>query len=308
MAARRLAPSLTLLALLSACSANDATPGSGFGGGTGTGGGAQGGFGGFGATGGSGGGLNTEAGPPSCDTGQFIYLMTSDRQLLRFDPPALTFSVIGLLDCPATFSPYSMAVDRSGTAWVHGQLGGLARVDTTNAHCTTTSFAPNQQGFSNFGMGFATDALGSNAETLYVSGVAAGGVARLGRIDLAALALVPIGTYDSLSGRRAELTGTGDARLFGAFEGSPYVVAEIERASAHIASETPAQGVTSPAGGSNFAFAFWGGDFWLFVGPGSGTTVHRHRPSDGTTLQTVTTPHTVVGAGVSTCAPLVPPS
>ncbi|MCC6213248.1 MAG: hypothetical protein IT376_00125 [Polyangiaceae bacterium] len=303
----RLALLLAPVALL-ACSANDAASGSGFGGGASSGSGAQGGFGGVGAGGGSGGGLITEAGLPSCDTGQFVFLMTSDRQLLRFDPPALTFSVIGVLDCPATFSPYSMAVDRGGTAWVHGQLGGLARVDTTNAHCTTTNFAPNQQGFSNFGMGFATDALGSSAETLYVSGVTASGDARLGRIDLGSLALVPIGAYDSLAGRRAELTGTGDARLFGAFEGQPYVVAEIERASAHIASQVPAQGVTSPPSGSNFAFAFWGGDFWLFVGPGSGTTVHRHRPSDSTTAPMVSTPYTVVGAGVSTCAPLVPPS
>jgi hypothetical protein len=48
------------------------------------------------------------------------------------------------------------------------------------------------------------------------------------------------------------------------------------------------------------AFAFWGGDFYIFVAG----DVWRFRPSDGSTLQIAHTDDVVVAAGVSTCAPL----
>ena len=58
---------------------------------------------------------------------------------------------------------------------------------------------------------------------------------------------------------------------------------------------------------SNLAFAFWGGDFWLFVGPGAydrrlpvpAVDAHHH--------QAETEQFEIVGAGVSTCAPTTPP-
>jgi hypothetical protein len=62
--------------------------------------------------------------------------------------------------------------------------------------------------------------------------------------------------------------------------------------------------------GDAWAFAFWGGDFWLFTSPtGPTSKVDRYRPSDGTTTTMI--PDTgikIVGAGVSTCAPVVPPA
>ena len=60
-----------------------------------------------------------------------------------------------------------------------------------------------------------------------------------------------------------------------------------------------------PPNGSNFAFAFWGGDFWLFVGPGTSTDVFQYAPSTGMTTKVETESFEVVGAGVSTCAPTV---
>ncbi len=80
-------------------------------------------------------------------------------------------------------------------------------------------------------MGFSTDAMGSTAETLYVTGtgtVGGGDSPGLGKIDLATKKLVPIKQFSGdalLVGQSAELTGTGDARLFGFFttsrSGSP---------------------------------------------------------------------------------------
>jgi hypothetical protein len=45
------------------------------------------------------------------------------------------------------------------------------------------------------------------------------------------------------------------------------------------------------------------GDFYLFTAPGGSSIVTRFRPSDGSLVQVATLSQTIVGAGVSTCAP-----
>ncbi len=55
--------------------------------------------------------------------------------------------------------------------------------------------------------------------------------------------------------------------------------------------------------GQAWAFGFWGGDFYTFTAPGSGTIVNRFNPTDGTLVTVATRPDLIVGAGVSTCAP-----
>jgi hypothetical protein len=256
------------------------------------------------------GGTTSSGGGNGCATeSAFVYTLAADNTLYSFDPPTLAFTLIGTLDCPSSASPYSMAVDRDGHAWTVFTDGTLYKVDTKTAKCTATSFVPGQSGFTTFGMGFATDAPGSTAETLYVSQASLFGGTTIGlaKIDTTTLALTPIGMYDKLSAR-AELTGTGDARLFGAFEGSPYNVAEIDKATAKILSQAPQTAINYPANSSNFAFAFWGGDFWLFVGPGTYTDVFQYKPSDGTTTKVSSVSFEIVGAGVSTCAPIKPPT
>ena len=55
-----------------------------------------------------------------------------------------------------------------------------------------------------------------------------------------------------------------------------------------------------------FAFATWGGDFWVFIrthGMGHSTDVYRVTSTGHTTRVAVDTGMDVVGAGVSTCAP-----
>ncbi|MFT3765805.1 MAG: hypothetical protein QM820_09840 [Minicystis sp.] len=257
------------------------------------------------------GGSGAGGGTPGCAAEtQFVYTLTADNELYRFNPPTLEFTLVGVLDCPTAFaSPYSMAVDRDGHAWSVFTDGSLFTIDTKNAHCTATSFAPGQHGFLTFGMGFSANAPGSSAETLFVtdSALGSGSTQGLAKIDTQTMVLTPIAAYDKIAAR-AEMTGTGDARLFGAFEGSPYVVAEIDKPTAHILSQAPQTAINYAPGSSNFAFAFWGGDFWLFVGPGFSTDVFRYRPSDGTTVLMTTVPQVIVGAGVSTCAPIKPPT
>lgn len=324
----RLALRTTALALaalgLVACSASPSSffvtpPGTtGTTGGAGAGGSAStassvGGAGGLGSTGvgifdgGLGGGEGGSSTAGCIDGTQFVYTLAEDNTLYSFYPPTLAFNAIGVLDCPTSEGPFSMAVDRHGTAWVVFTDGSLWNVDTTNAHCTSTSYVPGQSGFTTFGMGFSSNSPGSAAETLFVSESGfADGTLGLASIDTTTLTLTTIGMYDKLDAR-AELTGTGDARLFGAFEGEPYIVAQIDKTNAMIESEAPQNAINYAPDSSNFAFAFWGGDFWLFVGPGTSTDVFHYQVSSGVTTKVKTVTFEIVGAGVSTCAPVTMP-
>ncbi|MFO0761745.1 MAG: hypothetical protein U0359_35205 [Byssovorax sp.] len=266
------------------------------------------GVGGFGF--GGSGGTNQGGAPPTCaEETQFVYTLAANNGLYKFDPPTTEFTYVGTLDCPSDFnSPFSMAVDRDGQAWVVFTDGSLYKVDTKNGHCTATSFQPGQHGFTTFGMGFSSNGVGTTDETLYVSESSFGGATLgLATIDLKTMTLTPIGGYDKLQAR-AEMTGTGDAKLYGAFEGSPYIVAQVDKSNAHILDQAPQSAINYPPGSSNFAFAFWGGDFWLFVGPGTSTDVFHYKPSTGMTSFVKTVNMVIVGAGVSTCAPFKPPS
>ena len=48
---------------------------------------------------------------------QYIYTFSGDRTLRRFNPEVMQFESVGILACQSS-SPFSMAVDRSGQAWV----------------------------------------------------------------------------------------------------------------------------------------------------------------------------------------------
>jgi hypothetical protein len=242
--------------------------------------------------------VNVDCTPESTN---YIYLLDASNGVFRFDPVSLSLSMIGTLDCPTGESPYSMAVQRNGTAWTVFTDGSLYSFDIKTAKCSATAFQPGQSGFTTFGMGFATMGMSAN-ETLFVSQAdTSGGPHALGAIDLNTLALTEVGAYDKIDAR-AELTGTGDGRLFGAFEGTPYVVAQIDEGSAAILSQAPQDAIQYPPDSSNFAFAFYADQFFLFVGPGSSTDVFLYDPSTGVTTKKMTIDDEIVGAGVSTCA------
>lgn len=297
---------LAVSLVLAGCSGASGSHGNSGVGGTGTGG-----SGGNIAIGGSGGNIGIDSGTGGGGGGsacsaesQFVYVLDSGAMLYRFNPPTLEFKPIGLLNCQTFLAtPFSMAVDRNANAWVVYTDGTLYKVDTKTANCTSTSYVPSG-GWSTFGMGFSTAGAGTSVEGLFVSD----SVLNMGlaTIDTQSLGLQPIGAYDQLAAR-AELTGTGDGRLYGAFEGSPYIVAEIDKTNAHILSQAPQTPIQYAPSSSNFAFAFWGGTFWLFVGPGTSTDVFNYDPAGPSTTKMTTVPQVIVGAGVSTCAPLTPP-
>jgi hypothetical protein len=244
--------------------------------------------------------------------------VTQEKGLYRFAPGSLAFTKIGTLACPAasTSRPFSMAVDRTGNAWVLYNDARIYKVSTTDASCTATTFAPGQSGWTKFGMAFVADAPGSASESLYVSTGRwndpvdpESGYQALARIDTKSLKLSVIGeTFPST----AELTGTGSAKLFAFVTGdalNPSAVTEVDRASGAPLSPKKLGGLSDVGA---FAFAFWGGKFWIFtasISGGGGSKVTRYSHEDG--VSKVMVPDagfTIVGAGVSTCAPTREPA
>jgi hypothetical protein len=252
-----------------------------------------------------------------------IYVMGMQSELYSFDPSAGIFTPIGVINCPDSVgSPFSMAVDREGIAYVifaatpsEGvQVGtGLFRVSTKTSECMPTTYNAVANGSVTFGMGFVANVGdgGDAGETLFVAKDPRGnlfGNSELATIDTTSFVLTNIG-YFTPGVLAAELTGTGDGRLF-AFSpaqgaGEISFIAEIDTSNANVIGEDPLPGIFA---GGGWAFGFWGGDFYTFTGPSvdagvPGTVVHRFDPVTKAITQVASLGDTIVGAGVSTCAP-----
>jgi hypothetical protein len=250
----------------------------------------------------------------------FVYVVTEQFELMSFYPPTAAFKAIGNLSCPivnAMATPFSMAVDHTGIAYVLYSDGELFRVSTANASCRATTFASGQRGFPlKFGMGFSSDTT-DNGETLFIAGAAPS--PQLATINTTSFALRVVGSLNP-SIPSAELTGTGAGDLFafystngptpcdnlGGGNCADSAIGQINKSTGQVTNQTVLFG--KPQGGA-WAFAFWGGDFYTFTAPfdasGSpqGTIVTRFDPSDGSTTVVANRSDQIVGAGVSTCAP-----
>jgi hypothetical protein len=230
-----------------------------------------------------------------------IYTFDSSNTLSRFDPATLSFTDIGSLNCSANSYPFSMSVDENGIAWVLYGDGNLFQVDTATASCYATSYGPDQQGYSVFGMGdiFQSPA---GADTLYIAGGAQVGAAsaRLGSVDFATLQVTDIAP---LQIGWPELSGTGDGELWGFVPGSESpggtsVVAQIDPTTGDTLQTYLLPNV--PNSGS-WAMKFHGDSFWIF----ESNQIFEVQRSDGSETTAVEDDgRTVVGAGVSTCATL----
>ncbi len=251
--------------------------------------------------------------PSECSTdARWIYLVDRDYNLLRYEPDTDTMTVIGALACPtSTATPFSMAVDRNATAWVLYNDGNVYRVNVSDASCTASGFTPNQMGFEVFGMGFASNTAGSADETLYISGgpltAVGAGSSTFGTLDTSALTVATRGTLTGTP----ELTGNGAGELWGFFpDTNPISVRQLDKASGATLSIVDARPVdpSGLGGAAAWAFAFWGGRYYIFYQGLLDTTTGIYRVTPETnTVETVRTNigYTIVGAGVSTCAPVI---
>jgi hypothetical protein len=163
-------------------------------------------------------------------------------------------------------------------------------------------------------MGFSGQ-VGLGTETLYMSDTSiasiTGGGLGFASLDVTSLEITPIANFDGgFAGLGAELTGSGDGRLFGFFP-EALSLARIDPATAHILASNvaPVGTPTSGSGEFDFAVSFWGGLFFLY-------TAYKGNAAAPTTDVTAYDPATresmlvasqigfnVVGAGSSTCLP-----
>src|SRR5258708_1563397 len=120
-------------------------------------------------------------------------------------------------------------------------------------------------------MGFSADAPGSTQETLYVSDNYGDDTQLpdgkgLAKVDLGQSppTLIAMGTYTGdVMGGRCELTGTGDAKLFGFFTTEPAHLAQIDKTTAATPQAISLPTIDATTGG--YAFSFWGGSYWFYT-------------------------------------------
>ncbi len=236
-----------------------------------------------------------------------IYVVDSAGDLLSFDPrklPGDPFERIGALRCQARGGPFSMAIDRHGTAWVIYGDGRMFKVAITDASCRPTSFVPTAR----FGMGFVTDTPGGSTEKLWLA--ADTPEHPLAYVDTTKpdLALHRVGSVEGEL--NPELTGTSEAKLYGFYPMNDQAsyVQEINRSNGQPKGPRWTLGKTSLGVIQSYAFAQWGGVFYVFVttytDDGSLNSTVRSVDRNGayrTVLEHL--PYRVTGAGVSTCAP-----
>lgn len=258
---------------------------------------------------------------PACAVGsRLIYVVDDTYRLLSFDPAQEKdhFKLIAKLQCPASApwpwrpapaTPFSMSVDRSARAWVLYSSGEIFFVDTADGKCRASPYQRGQAGYKLFGMGFVTDAKGSSKEKLFIAGASnEQSPKKYGHITPATLKITEVGPT-AVAEYSPELTGTGNGELYAYYPGTTSsFVARVDKSTGKTVKQWP---VTTPGGQvTAWAFAHWGGKFYIFVTTSSGLSeqsrVLRLDPGSGqSTTYLSSIPYKIVGAGVSTCAPVI---
>ena len=238
-------------------------------------------------------------------TKSLIYVVSEEADLYGFAPSTSTISKVAHLACKPPGGAESMAVDRSGTAWVNYADGRIYRASVIDGSCVDSGWIPPDGGYGKFGMAFSLDAPDAGSETLFLfdNGLARQGLVDMDTSTLAIHEIGPLGTPYTLD-VPAELTGTGDGKLY-AFLPTASAIAELDKSTAAVLSH-----VSVPfAQVSAFAFAFWGGSFYLFTAAGGPSEIRAFDPVTKTiAMVNPNVGFTIVGAGVSTCAPFTPPN
>lgn len=259
---------------------------------------------------------------PCAENTERIQVVTTAGEIWGFDPTTLDFElVVDLFGLPGCATPqiFSMALDRGGLAWLQFADGTLHTIDINSpTACDNTGFVtPPALGITNFGMGFVSESIDNPCDALFghrASGFADGpGVGLLFEVDTEALAVVDSYPTDFA---QSELTGTGDARLFGFAGSAPAKLVEFDKHDGSTIDQLDLDGLELT---SAFAFSAYAGDFYFFTVSDDDFTRSEvnhidYDDSDGNGQQDLTeivaaVPFvgTISGAGVSTCAPSEPP-
>ena len=233
------------------------------------------------------------------ETSDLVYVLSrDDNRLYTFDPTTLSFSSLGRVDCGSSQSPGSMAVDRSGTAWVRFADNRVYGVALETMDCSPAGYSDRDTSFDSFGMGFATDSADTWREQLYIANGDT-----LAVLDSTSWSLRELGPMPSQS----ELTGNAEGELWAILPlESPAQLVQVDKDHGDVLETIRMPSFPDPSDIDTFAFATWGGSFWIFVrsyGMGESTDVYQ---VTGTGLFSKVSDNIgfdIVGAGVSTCAP-----
>ena len=183
-----------------------------------------------------------------------------------------------------------MSVTRDGFAYVRYTDNTVYAVDLDTLECTETAYGGS--GFGAFGMGFATDSDTTWRDTLYIANDN-----QLARMDTATWTVSPMGSLPSQS----ELTGNADGELWAILPlEEPAQLVRLNKDTAAVEHTLHMTAMPDPYTIDAFAFATWGGDFWVFIrtyGMGHSTDVYRVTSTGHTTRVAVDTGMDVVGAG-----------
>jgi hypothetical protein len=233
-------------------------------------------------------------------TADGIYALARDgRELYLFDPGAQDFTYLGDLDCSAFGSPNSMGVGRDGVGYVRWSDDTVYEVDLTTLACQPSGYRPRSTSFGAFGMGYATDTAGTWRDKLYIANADT-----LARLDTSTWQLQTVGPMPSQS----ELTGNAAGELWAFFPlERPAAIARLSKSTGQPEQILSLPNFPAPQDIDAFAFAQWGGDFYLFVrtyGVGSSTDILRVTAAGTMTTVASRIGVDIIGAGVSTCAPV----
>ncbi|MFO0657269.1 MAG: hypothetical protein U0787_19645 [Polyangia bacterium] len=250
----------------------------------------------------------------SCElaASEFIYLLDSSNQLLSFEPrmdtAAGAVKVVGKVVCPTATAPNSMSVDRRARAWLNYDDGKLYKIPTNNpASCVDSGYQTGVVPTAKVGMGFVSDSPGAKVESLYLASFGtASQLWKLNPLDPTPIVSTKIGNFAS-SPTSPEMTGTGAAELYAYFPAADatHRIIRVNKTTAQADLTWSLPPLASSPGA--WAFAQWGGRYYVFVTESNISRVYRWDPNAAAGSQWVRVqdnlPTRIVGAGVSTCAP-----
>lgn len=196
-----------------------------------------------------------------------ILVLSDDGEIWAYEPATDTFELLAGVVCPGLQTPYSMAVDRQGVAWIlYADDGEVYRFDPGDpGPCSLAGVSAKAAGFSLFGLSFSPEDAGG-CDRLFLFDYSGEGpfaeapdIGALGVFDPATEQVTHLGPTDYDGG---ELAGTGDGRLF-AFAGvGPAKLIEYDKSDATPLSVLPLDGLRKTRAS---AFAFHGGDAYFFT-------------------------------------------
>ena len=237
--------------------------------------------------------------PPEDDcerTSDLIYVVDRDSQDLHlFNPVDLSFEYLTTLDCSMWGEPNSMGISRDGFAYVRYNTNDVYAVDLKSFECNETDY---DAGFGSFGMGYAADLKSTWKDELFIANKNT-----LAKVDPVSWDVTTVASLSS----QAELTGNAHGELWGFLPlEKPAALVELDKETGATKQEITISGFPATKDIDTFAFATWGGGYWLFVrqyGMGNSTTVYTVDKAGHLRTMVEDSGFNLVGAGVSTCAP-----